>query len=215
MALGSTSDALVIERLTVRPDRIVCDLRVSPSAPASTSPGLVRRVLADYPTLLDHACVNDEGDTFAAVADHTSLPHLVEHLVIDAQVRQAVQAGSPAAGARSAPDARSGRIAAGARPAPSACPVAQTAAVAEPLPPAGPAHGANRAGEAASPFRAAVKKSTMYVGTTEWVDRFAGHAVVEVSYTDDLTALRSFRDAVCAVNHLVKEGVYDDCSSRL
>ncbi len=200
MALGSLSDALVIERLTVRPDRIVCDLRVSPSAPASTSPGLVRRVLADYPTLLDHACVNDEGDTFAAVADHTSLPHLVEHLVIDAQVRQAVQAGSPAAGIR---------------PAPSARPAAQTAAVAEPLPPVGPAHGANRAGEAASPFRAAAKKSTMYVGTTEWVDRFAGHAVVEVSYTDDLTALRSFRDAVCAVNHLVKEGVYDDCSSRL
>ncbi|NGM17941.1 hypothetical protein GMI70_08065 [Eggerthellaceae bacterium zg-893] len=181
MALGSSPDALVIERLTVRPDRIVCDLRVSPSAPTTTSPGLVRRVLADYPTLLDHACVNDEGDTFAAVADHTSLPHLVEHLVIDAQVRQAVQA----------------------------------AAVAEPLPSAGSVHGANRAGEAAPPFRAAAKKSTMYVGTTEWVDRFAGHAVVEVSYTDDLTALRSFRDAVCAVNHLVKEGVYDDCSSRL
>ncbi|NHM16346.1 hypothetical protein GMI69_06695 [Eggerthellaceae bacterium zg-887] len=204
MALGSSPDALVIERLTVRPDRIVCDLLVSPSAPTTTSPGLVRRVLADYPTLLDHACVNDEGDTFAAVADHTSLPHLVEHLVIDAQVRQAAQAARAAG-------ARPGRQAAGARPAPSA----QAAAVAEPLPSAGSVHGANRAGEAAPPFRAAAKKSTMYVGTTEWVDRFAGHAVVEVSYTDDLTALRSFRDAVCAVNHLVKEGVYDDCSSRL
>ena len=44
------------------------------------------RVLERHPNLLRHTCINDEGDTFGAVADHTSIPHLIEHLAIDSQV---------------------------------------------------------------------------------------------------------------------------------
>lgn len=81
---------LVIEKLTVKSSRIVCDVRVADTSSLSrssqTTPQFIDAILEYYPTLLHHACVNDEGDTFAAVADHTSLPHLLEHLVIAMQV---------------------------------------------------------------------------------------------------------------------------------
>ena len=40
----------------------------------------------------------------------------------------------------------------------------------------------------------------VFTGATRWVDRRAGLAQVEVSYADDLVALRAFRDAVAMVN---------------
>ena len=84
---------LVIERLTVRADRVVCDVVLAPGVPRRTTPELAARVRAAHPHVPRHACVNDEGDTFAAVMDHTSLPHLLEHLVIDFQTRAAVRRG--------------------------------------------------------------------------------------------------------------------------
>lgn len=40
----------------------------------------------------------------------------------------------------------------------------------------------------------------IFTGATRWVDRRAGLAQVEVSYADDIVALRAFRDAVELVN---------------
>ena len=122
---------LVIERLTVRADRVVCDVILAPGVPRRTTPELAARVRAAHPHVPRHACVNDEGDTFAAVMDHTSLPHLLEHLVIDFQTRAAVRRGA----------------------------------------------GAD-AGSAAA-----------------YADA-AGRARIEVSFLDDLVALRAFRDAI-------------------
>lgn len=130
--------ALAIERMTVRADRLVCDVVLAPGAPRSTTPALIARVCVAHPNLPRHACVNDEGDTFAAVIERTSLPHLLEHLVIDLQV------------------------------------------------------------EATAPNDDAV-----FVGTTEWIDEFAGRARIEVSFTDDLVALRAFRDATAFLNEAV------------
>ena len=87
---------LAIERFTVRADRVVCDVALAPGAPRRTTPELAARVRAAHPHVPRHACVNDEGDTFAAVMDHTSLPHLLEHLVIDFQTRAAVRRGDGA-----------------------------------------------------------------------------------------------------------------------
>ena len=127
---------LVIERLTVRADRVVCDVVLAPGVPRRTTPELAARVRAAHPHVPRHACVNDEGDTFAAVMDHTSLPHLLEHLVIDFQTRAAVRRGDGAA------------------------------------------------------------LDAVFVGTTEWTDEAAGRARIEVSFLDDLVALRAFRDAI-------------------
>lgn len=59
-------------------------------APRVTSASLMRRVLPAFPMLPQHACVNECGAMFAAVMDCTPLPHLLEHLVVDLQVRSQI-----------------------------------------------------------------------------------------------------------------------------
>ena len=112
--------------------RIGCDVVFAAQAPRTTDPVLAARVCASFPNLPRHACVNGAGDTFGAVMEATSLPHLLEHLVIDLQTQAAPPDASP---------------------------------------------------------------DTAYVGITRWTDENAGRAHIEVSFTDDLVALRAFRDA--------------------
>lgn len=54
----------------------------------STTPQLIARLCERYPELPHHACVNEVGPTFAAVMNHTSIAHLLEHLIITEQTRQ-------------------------------------------------------------------------------------------------------------------------------
>lgn len=80
-------DALAVERVSVAPGRLTLLVRVAPDAPRMTDEPLARALLAARPSLAHHACVNDAGPTFGAVIARTSLPHVLEHLVIDEQVR--------------------------------------------------------------------------------------------------------------------------------
>ncbi len=130
--------ALVIERITVMDDRISCLVVLVPHTPHYTTPRLIARIVASFPQLSRHACVNEAGDTFGVVMNHTSLPHLLEHMVIDLQTR-------------------------------------------------------------AEPF----DSDSTFVGTTVWTDEVAGRARIEVSFTDDLVALRAFRDATNFLNEAV------------
>ncbi len=75
-----------VDRISIGSDRIVATLSVAHARFGLTSPRVMARVLECHPNLLRHTCINDEGDTFGAVADHTSIPHLIEHLAIDSQV---------------------------------------------------------------------------------------------------------------------------------
>ena len=120
--------------------RIGCDVTLTAHAPRTTDPVLAARVRASFPDLPRHACVNGAGDTFGAVMEATSLPHLLENLVIDLQTQAAPPDASP---------------------------------------------------------------DTAYVGITRWTDENAGRAHIEVSFTDDLVALRAFRDATRFLNEAV------------
>ncbi len=80
-------DALSIERITGQRGRISLLVRVAPDAPLETDAALAQRLLALRPTLAHHTCVNDRGPAFGDVIAHTSLPHVLEHLIIDEQVR--------------------------------------------------------------------------------------------------------------------------------
>lgn len=51
--------------------------------------------------------------------------------------------------------------------------------------------------------RAATDSSAEFVGTTEWVDEAAGLARVQVSFRDDLEALRAFGEATRFLNMAV------------
>lgn len=76
---------LHVESIVVRRDRIIAVAKMDAGAPRFTSASLMDLVLARFPDLPSHACVNARGDRFGAVMDHTSIPHVLEHLVIDLQ----------------------------------------------------------------------------------------------------------------------------------
>lgn len=115
-------------------DRIVCEVKLEKEAPRYTDPALIAHLCETFPNLPKHTCKNALGTCFAAVMDHTSIPHLFEHLVIDLQAR-------------------------------------------------GHSHG-----------------TMTFVGTTEWLDAQEDTARIEVNFTDDLSALRAFRDAAQILN---------------
>ena len=78
-------DKVVFDRLTVLPDRVEASVRIVDQEARVTSKTLIDQVLQQFPTVPYHACRNDVGPTFGAVMERTSVPHLLEHLVIDIQ----------------------------------------------------------------------------------------------------------------------------------
>ena len=89
-----------VQRIIVRKDRTVCYVALDPQAPRVTTPDLAQRLVARVPTLPQHDCVNEKGPTFGDVMAHTSIPHVLEHLVIDLQTRQAAHSTDPRMQAR-------------------------------------------------------------------------------------------------------------------
>ncbi len=87
MGSYGTVAPVTVERLAISPGKLTACVRLRPDA-RYTNPQLAQRVVADFPQLPLHACVNPHGPTFASVLEHTSLAHLLEHLIIDLQVAQ-------------------------------------------------------------------------------------------------------------------------------
>lgn len=96
-----------IKRIQVSRDRITCTVQVEAGF-CMTNPRILERALEACPDLLRHACVNDEGTRFGAVADHTDVPHLMEHLVIELQAREAKDASKVFCGVTRWIDVRQG-----------------------------------------------------------------------------------------------------------
>lgn len=86
-AATSVRQPLTLEKITVREGRIELVVCLADGCYQKTDPILIAACLKRYPTLADHACKNPRGKTFAAVMNNTSTPHLLEHLIIDAQMR--------------------------------------------------------------------------------------------------------------------------------
>ena len=80
---------LVIEHIQVRPDRMEVTIRVRTEQFAYTNNRIIVEVLSHFPSLGMHACRNHKGRLFADVMNHTSVPHLLEHMVVDGQTRRA------------------------------------------------------------------------------------------------------------------------------
>lgn len=82
------AEKIALERLSrYCLNRIEAEVRVLDPAYRTTSPELIAQVLIQFPTIPFHTCRNEAGPTFSAVMENTSLPHLLEHLVIDIQTR--------------------------------------------------------------------------------------------------------------------------------
>ncbi len=77
---------LAVERVEFGAGRMTLLVRMAPGG-QFTTPQLLQQLIPRYPDLPHHTCVNDEGPGFRAVMDHTSVAHLLEHLIISQQLR--------------------------------------------------------------------------------------------------------------------------------
>ena len=78
-----------VKTITVQTGRLVCDVVVSDAQHRYTTPRLAAFAQGHYPDLPYHACVNDAGPLFGDAIEHTSTPHLLEHIAISEQTRAA------------------------------------------------------------------------------------------------------------------------------
>ncbi len=85
--------ALAVERIAFERDRMVLLVRVAGGPAACLGPAAAARLSAARPFLTQHA-LNAEGASFGAILDRTSLPHVLEHLVIDFQAEAQAQAAA-------------------------------------------------------------------------------------------------------------------------
>lgn len=90
---------LSVERIAFERGRMVMLVRVSPSSACRLGPDRAARLLRARPLLARHACLNAEGAPFGAILARTSLPHVLEHLVIDFQAEADEHLRSAALGA--------------------------------------------------------------------------------------------------------------------
>lgn len=80
-----TAAPLAVERVMVQRDRILVLVRVAGGPAAHLTEAQRDYLLAARPRLARHACINAQGRPFGAIMAETSLPHVLEHLIIDFQ----------------------------------------------------------------------------------------------------------------------------------
>ncbi len=80
-------NAVEVEHLHIMRGTLVVRVRVQEGA-HRTNERIAARVAMDFPDLPQHSCVNSKGPAFASVMADTSLPHLLEHLIISLQVAE-------------------------------------------------------------------------------------------------------------------------------
>lgn len=80
---------LAIEHIRVRADRLELNVRVAHERYAQTNPEIIAACKEFAPTIALHTCRNSVGPTFGHVMNCTSVPHLLEHVIIDLQTRAA------------------------------------------------------------------------------------------------------------------------------
>ena len=96
---AASAAPVTVTDIAVRADRLVLAVVLTTATPRETTPELAKALVRAVPSLPAHACVNGHGATFGAVLDDTSIPHVLEHLIIDAQVRAAARSGEAGRGA--------------------------------------------------------------------------------------------------------------------
>ena len=89
-------ERLKLSKIRVLPDRIELIVQLRDPESRMVSARMADACLAAYPELAFHPCKNAKGPVFGDVLRSTSVPHLLEHLVITLQVRRDAAAGLPA-----------------------------------------------------------------------------------------------------------------------
>lgn len=84
--MSALTKSISATKIVVQDGRLVCEVVIPDPARRYCTPRLASRVRTAFPDIVKHACVNGVSDKFVTVMDSTSVPHLLEHLMIDIQV---------------------------------------------------------------------------------------------------------------------------------
>lgn len=84
--MSSLTKSISATKIVVQDGRLACEVAIPDPARRYCTPRLANRARTAFPDIVKHACVNGVSDKFVAVMDSTSVPHLLEHLMIDIQV---------------------------------------------------------------------------------------------------------------------------------
>lgn len=78
-----------ITRIVVGPEYLTATVHIADDAPLMTSEDLegTTRVYNLLPTIINHACTGDVGETFKDCMGNTELAHLLEHVTVELLAR--------------------------------------------------------------------------------------------------------------------------------
>lgn len=177
-AKANASDGIRLDRLTVMLGRMRLEVSLAHWVSPTTNEAIAEQVIARYPTICAHSCINSSGPTFGDVIGETSVAHLLEHMIIEEQLADALRAV----------DERVGSFEASVASEPSA-----------------PDDGVDvvdgidcRSARA----EAAIVGGLSLVGTTRVRDG-GRKAIVEVSFFDDLVAAKAIGLALAELNSML------------
>ncbi len=81
---------IIVTDITVKQYRVVCLVKVEGNKYSDQN--LADNLLKLMPNLANHKCKNNLGENFLQVMHNTSLPHLLEHMIIDIQSKSTQKA---------------------------------------------------------------------------------------------------------------------------
>ncbi len=84
--MSTPTKSISTTKIVVQDGRLVCEVVIPDPARRYCTPRLANGARTAFPDIVKHACVNGVFDKFVTVMDSTSVPHLLEHLMIDIQV---------------------------------------------------------------------------------------------------------------------------------
>lgn len=193
MELEHSTTYITVERIVVGNGRMVCYVKLSLECPLSSSLTFMRELLKTHPHLPHHVCKNKQGNTFEAVMNSTSLIHVFEHVVIDCMVQESQQT-------RGVPNPPRTR-AAQAIPSAQDVPAARTALTLLGTPTTYNTPTTHSAPETPPASNTPTPSAdTLFVGNSQWVSKAQKTGKVELSFTDDIMALRAIKNAAAHLN---------------
>ena len=193
--------ALRIDSIDIFPREAHVRVSLWPARPNVVSPACAHYILERYPQLANHACFSGGAHVFGQVIRGTSLPHVLEHLVIHEQLLQGANAPC---GAEAVPRMPLQAAETMPRTAPHVAPH-------EAQPAAQPSPHLSRelqtAPQAAQPSPQCTAPCTAkrLVGCTTWTNDEHSRALIRVMFYDDLVFLRALRTQTAFLNSAVQQ----------
>lgn len=201
--------ALRIDSIDIFPREAHVRVSLWPALPNVVSPACAHYILERYPQLANHACFSGGAHVFGQVIRGTSLPHVLEHLVIHEQLLQGANAPCGAEAVPRMPLQAAETMPHVAPQTPvelqTPLPVAATIPQAPPLA-TQPSPQLLRESQT-PPITSRIVPCTAkrLVGCTTWTNDEHTRALIRVMFYDDLVFLRALRTQTAFLNSAVQQ----------